>query len=43
MHWDDVADCKHETFIIATVPNRFAKVSYPVAGINYALGHVTDC
>ncbi|WP_454561124.1 DNA polymerase domain-containing protein [Mycobacterium haemophilum] len=38
LHWDEVAGCKPEAFTIATVPDRFAEIGDPWAGINDTIG-----
>jgi DNA ligase D-like protein (predicted polymerase) len=40
LHWDEVADCKPEAFTIATVPDRFAEVGDPWAGMDDAVGEL---
>jgi DNA ligase D-like protein (predicted polymerase) len=34
LHWDDVADCDPAAFTIATVPDRYAEVGDPWAGMD---------
>src|ERR1700722_9653154 len=34
LHWDEVADCDPASFTMTTVPERFAEVGDPWAGIN---------
>ena len=34
LHWDEVADCDSAAFTVATVPQRFADVGDPWAGMN---------
>ena len=34
LHWDEVADCDPAAFTVATVPQRFADVGDPWAGMN---------
>ena len=34
LHWDEVADCAPEAFTIATVPDRFADIGDPWAGMD---------
>jgi DNA ligase D-like protein (predicted polymerase) len=34
LHWDEVADCDPATFTVATVPDRFADIGDPWAGMN---------
>jgi DNA ligase D-like protein (predicted polymerase) len=36
LHWDEVADCAPEAFTIATVPDRFADIGDPWAGMEPA-------
>ena len=36
--WDEVPDCQPEAFTIATVPERFATIGDPGAGIDDAAG-----
>ncbi|MGO9350066.1 MAG: DNA polymerase domain-containing protein [Mycobacterium sp.] len=40
LHWDEVADCAPEAFTIATVPDRFADIGDPWAGMNDAVGEL---
>ena len=40
LHWDEVADCAPEAFTIATVPDRFADVGDPWAGMNDTVGEL---
>src|ERR1700730_14883963 len=34
LHWDEVADCDPAAFTVATVPDRFAYIGAPWAGMN---------
>jgi DNA ligase D-like protein (predicted polymerase) len=34
LHWDEVADCNPAAFTVATVPERFADIGDPWAGMN---------
>src|ERR1700744_6227332 len=34
LHWDEVADCNPAAFTVATVPQRFADIGDPWAGMN---------
>jgi DNA ligase D-like protein (predicted polymerase) len=34
LHWDEVADCDPATFTLTTVPDRFADIGDPWAGMN---------
>jgi DNA ligase D-like protein (predicted polymerase) len=34
LHWDEVADCDPAAFTVATVPDRFADIGDPWAGMN---------
>jgi DNA ligase D-like protein (predicted polymerase) len=34
LHWDEVADCAPEAFTLATVPDRFADIGDPWAGMD---------
>src|SRR3984893_8219109 len=34
LHWDEVADCDPASFTVATVPDRFADIGDPWAGMN---------
>jgi DNA ligase D-like protein (predicted polymerase) len=38
LHWDEVADCDPASFTMTTVPERFAEVGDPWAGINDTAG-----
>jgi len=38
LHWDEVADCRPETFTVASVPDRFADIGDPWAGMDDAAG-----
>ncbi len=38
LHWDEVADCDPAAFTIATVPDRYAEVGDPWAGMENAVG-----
>jgi DNA ligase D-like protein (predicted polymerase) len=38
LHWDEVPDCVPEAYTIETVPERFAKLGDPGAGIDAAAG-----
>jgi DNA ligase D-like protein (predicted polymerase) len=38
LHWDEVADCAPEAFTMATVPDRFADIGDPWAGMDDAVG-----
>lgn len=38
LHWDEVATCRPEDFTIATVPDRFADVGDPWAGMDDTVG-----
>src|SRR4029077_8779315 len=38
LHWDEVADCAPASFTMTTVPERFAEVGDPWAGINDTAG-----
>ncbi|MEZ0354022.1 DNA polymerase domain-containing protein [Mycobacterium sp. pR1184] len=38
LHWDEVAGCRPETFTIATVPDRFARIGDPWVGMDDAVG-----
>ncbi|CAM2881094.1 DNA polymerase domain-containing protein [Mycobacterium simiae] len=40
LYWDEVADCRPEAFTIATVPDRFAAVGDPWAGMDAAAGEL---
>jgi DNA ligase D-like protein (predicted polymerase) len=40
LHWDEVADCRPEAFTIATVPDRFADMGDPWAGMDDAVGEL---
>jgi hypothetical protein len=40
LHWDEVADCRPESFTIATVPARFAELGDPWAGMDDAVGEL---
>jgi DNA ligase D-like protein (predicted polymerase) len=40
LHWDEVAGCKPEAFTIATVPDRFADIGDPWAGMDDAVGEL---
>ena len=40
LHWDEVADCRPEAFTIATVPDRFADMGDPWAGMDRAVGEL---
>src|ERR1700754_4398693 len=40
LHWDEVADCRPEAFTIATVPERFADIGDPWAGMDDAVGEL---
>src|SRR6201987_1368428 len=40
LRWDEVAGCKPEAFTIATVPDRFAEVGDPWAGMDDAAGEL---
>ena len=40
LHWDEVAGCDPEAFTIATVPDRFAEVGDPWAGMDDAAGEL---
>lgn len=38
LHWDEVADCRPEAFTIDAVPDRFAEIGDPWAGMDDAVG-----
>ena len=38
LHWDEVAGCNPEDFTLATVPDRFAEMGDPWAGMDDAVG-----
>jgi DNA ligase D-like protein (predicted polymerase) len=38
LHWDEVAGCDPATFTMTTVPERFADIGDPWAGINHTAG-----
>jgi DNA ligase D-like protein (predicted polymerase) len=40
LRWDEVAGCKPEAFTIATVPDRFADMGDPWAGMDDAIGEL---
>src|SRR6201992_3223885 len=40
LHWDEVADCAPEAFTIATVPDRFADIGDPWAGMDDSVGEL---
>src|ERR1700729_1557603 len=40
LHWDEVADCKPDAFTIATVPDRFADMGDPWAGMDDTVGEL---
>ena len=40
LHWDEVADCDPAAFTVATVPDRFADMGDPWAGMNEAVGEL---
>jgi DNA ligase D-like protein (predicted polymerase) len=40
LHWDEVAGCKPEAFTMATVPDRFADIGDPWAGMDDAVGEL---
>ena len=40
LHWDEVADCRPAAFTVATVPERFAELGDPWAGMDDAVGEL---
>jgi DNA ligase D-like protein (predicted polymerase) len=40
LHWDEVPDCVPEAYTIATVPDRYARLGDPAAGIDDAPGSI---
>lgn len=40
LYWDEVADCNPEAFTIATVPDRFADMGDPWAGMDDTVGEL---
>ncbi|MGH3531638.1 MAG: DNA polymerase domain-containing protein [Mycobacterium sp.] len=38
LHWDEVADCNPEAFTLTTVPDRFADIGDPWAGMDATVG-----
>ncbi|ORV45395.1 DNA polymerase domain-containing protein [Mycobacterium conspicuum] len=40
LHWDEVADCDPAAFTLATVPDRFADLGDPWAGMNETVGEL---
>ena len=43
LHWDEVAGCDPASFTVTTVPERFAELGDPWAGINDTAGGLDDC
>lgn len=42
LHWDEVTDCRPEEFTISTVPDRFAELGDPWAGMGDAVGSLDE-
>lgn len=42
LHWDEVADCRPESFTVFTVPARFAAIGDPWAGMDAHPGDLTE-
>ena len=42
LHWDEVAECRPETFTVLTVPTRFAEIGDPWADMDTHRGDLTE-